>query len=135
MSAPAPDDLTPQGFAELIGTNWGSFDPDDARATIEVADHHRQPYGIVHGGVFAALAESLCSAATYAAVRDEGLVAIGQANDCSFLRPISEGTITARARVRSRGRTTWVWDVEILDSAERLCALARLTTAVRPPRD
>ncbi|CAN5436760.1 PaaI family thioesterase [soil metagenome] len=129
------EEMAPQGFAELIGTTWVSFDPDDARATIEVADRHLQPYGIVHGGVYASLSESLCSAATYAAVRDEGMVAIGQANDTSFLRPITEGTIEAVARARSRGRTTWVWDVEILDSEGRLCALSRMTVAVRPMRD
>lgn len=122
-------------FAELIGTQWISFDPDDARAAIDVADHHKQPYGIVHGGVYASLAESLCSAATYEAVREDGMVAMGQANDTAFLRPITEGTIDARARARSRGRTTWVWDVEILDSAERVCALVRMTIAVRPMRD
>ena len=122
-------------FAELIGTQWISFDPDDARAAIEVAEHHKQPNGIVHGGVYASLAESLCSAATYEAVREDGMVAIGQANDTAFLRPITEGTIDARARARSRGRTTWVWDVEILDSAERVCALVRMTIAVRPMRD
>lgn len=122
-------------FAELIGTQWISFDPDDARASIEVADHHKQPHGIVHGGVYASLAESLCSAATYEAVREDGMVAMGQANDTAFLRPITEGTIDARARARSRGTTTWVWDVEILDSAERVCALVRMTIAVRPMRD
>ncbi len=63
------------------------------------------------------------------------MVAMGQANDTAFLRPITEGTIDARARARSRGRTTWVWDVEILDSAERVCALVRMTIAVRPMRD
>ena len=122
-------------FAELIGTQWISFDPDDARAAIEVAEHHKQPNGIVHGGVYASLAESLCSAATHKAVREDGMVAMGQANDTAFLRPITEGTIDARARARSRGRTTWVWDVEILDSAERVCALVRMTIAVRPMRD
>ncbi len=122
-------------FAELIGTQWISFDPDDARAAIEVAEHHKQPNGIVHGGVYASLAESLCSAATHEAVREDGMVAMGQANDTAFLRPITEGTIDARARARSRGRTTWVWDVEILDSAERVCALVRMTIAVRPMRD
>lgn len=122
-------------FADLIGTQWISFDPDDARAAIEVAEHHKQPNGIVHGGVYASLAESLCSAATHEAVREDGMVAMGQANDTAFLRPITEGTIDARARARSRGRTTWVWDVEILDSAERVCALVRMTIAVRPMRD
>jgi 1,4-dihydroxy-2-naphthoyl-CoA hydrolase len=127
--------IEPQGFAAYIGVNWVSIDPDDARATVEVEDHHKQPYGIVHGGVYAALAESLCSTATYVAVRDHGMVSLGQANDTSFLRPITGGTITATARARSRGKTTWVWEVEISDDESRLCALVRMTIAVRPRRD
>ena len=75
-----PED-TPSGFAEEIGVEWLSLDPDDARARITVEPRHLQPYGIVHGGVFAALAESLTSAATYAAVHEEHMVAMGQAND------------------------------------------------------
>ena len=67
---------------------------------------HLQPYGIVHGGVFAALAESLTSAATYAAVHEEDMVAMGQANDTTFLRPIGDGHINAAATPRHRGRTT-----------------------------
>ncbi|HEX2359497.1 MAG TPA: PaaI family thioesterase [Solirubrobacterales bacterium] len=131
----SPESLRPDGFAAHIGVEWAELDPDHARATIAIEDHHRQPYGIVHGGVFAALAESLCSAATYAAVMDDGMVAMGQANDTSFVRPITGGMITARAKARSRGRTTWVWDVDILDDEERLCAMVRMTIAVRPRRD
>ncbi len=124
----------PSGFAEYIGTEWVDLDPDEARARIAVEDRHKQPYGIVHGGVYATLAESVTSAATYEAIKDDGMVAMGQSNHATFLRPITQGTITAVARARQRGRTTWVWDVEILDSDERLCALVRMTIAVRPLR-
>jgi len=125
----------PTGFAEEIGTEWIDFDPDNARARIAVEKRHLQPFGIVHGGVYATLAESICSAATYNTVREDGMVAMGQANDTTFLRPISEGEITATARTRHRGRTTWVWDVEITDDEGRVCALSRMTIAVRPRRD
>jgi len=128
------EEFAPQGFAELIGAEWVSFGPDEARATIEVREDHLQPYGVVHGGVYASLAESLTSAATYAAVKDDDMVAVGMANNTSFLRPIREGRIEAVARPRSRGKTTWVWDVEILDSEGRVCALSRMTIAVRPLR-
>ena len=126
------DDALPSGFAEYMGTEWLAFDPDDARARVAVEDRHKQPHGIVHGGVYATLAESICSAATYAAVRDDGLVAMAQANSTTFLRPVTEGHITAVARARQRGRTTWVWDVECLDDSDRVCALVRMTIAVRP---
>jgi 1,4-dihydroxy-2-naphthoyl-CoA hydrolase len=127
-------ETTPSGFAEDIGVEWINLDPEDARARIAVESRHLQPYGIVHGGVFASLAESLTSAATYGVVREEGMVAMGQANDTTFLRPIGDGYINASAKARHRGRTTWVWDVEITDDGGRTCALARVTIAVRPRR-
>jgi 1,4-dihydroxy-2-naphthoyl-CoA hydrolase len=127
-------ETTPSGFAEEIGVEWINLDPDDARARIAVEPRHLQPHGIVHGGVFASLAESLSSAATHGAVREEGMVAMGQANDTTFLRPISGGYVNATARTRHRGRTTWIWDVEVSDDDGRTCALSRVTIAVRPAR-
>jgi uncharacterized protein (TIGR00369 family) len=131
----AQPETTPAGFAEEIGIEWLNLDPDDARARIAIEPRHLQPFGIVHGGVFAALAESLTSAATYGAVHEQGMVAMGQANDTTFLRPIGEGHANAAATPRHRGRTTWVWDVEITDDGGRVCALSRMTIAVRPARD
>jgi 1,4-dihydroxy-2-naphthoyl-CoA hydrolase len=122
------------GFADLIGTEWIDLDPDQARARIEVKPHHQQRHGVVHGGVYAALAESLCSAATDDAVRPEGMVALGQANSTTFLRPITSGHINAVGRMRQRGRTTWIWDVELSDDDGQVCALVRMTIAVRPQR-
>ena len=130
-----PTDFPPGGFAEQIGVEWVNLDPDDARARIAVEARHLQPSGVVHGGVYASLAESISSASTYVAVRDEGLVAFGQANHATFLHPISGGHINASAQTRQRGRTIWVWDVELTDDDGRLCALVRTTIAVRQPRD
>jgi uncharacterized protein (TIGR00369 family) len=53
-------------------------------------------------------------------------------NSTSFLRPITEGTVRARAVRLHRGRTTWVWDVTFSDDAGRTCAVTRMTIAVRP---
>jgi 1,4-dihydroxy-2-naphthoyl-CoA hydrolase len=132
--AKSPYEVPTSGFAGYIGVEWTDFGPDPATARIEVQDHHKQPYGIVHGGVYAALAESITSAATYRAVADDGMVAMGQGNSTTFLRPITEGTITAVATPRQRGKTTWVWDVELLDDDDRVCALVRMTIAVREQR-
>jgi 1,4-dihydroxy-2-naphthoyl-CoA hydrolase len=129
-----PTDFAPSGFAEEIGVEWLDFDPENARARITVQPRHLQPNGVVHGGVYASLAESLTSAATYRAVKDNGELAFGMANNTSFLRIISEGHVNAVARARQRGRTTWVWDVELTDDEGRLCALSRMTVAVRPSR-
>lgn len=125
----------PSGFAELIGTEWLELDPDGARARLAVREHHLQPYGVVHGGVYASLAESLCSAATYSAVAEQEMVALGMSNHGTFLRPIADGHVNASAVARHRGSTTWIWDVEMSDDSGRLCALVRMTIAVRPRRE
>lgn len=131
----AQAEAAPSGFADSIGVEWVDFDPDNARARIEVEPRHLQPFGTVHGGVYSALAESICSAATYSAVADQEMAAMGQSNDTTFMRPILEGHVNAVAKARHRGRTTWVWDVEMADDDGRLCALSRVTIAVRPRRD
>jgi uncharacterized protein (TIGR00369 family) len=131
----AEPETQPAGFADEIGVEWVELDPDDARARIAVEPRHLQPFGTVHGGVYAALAESICSAATYSAVADQGMAAMGQSNNTTFLRPILDGHVNAVAHARHRGRTTWVWDVEMRDDEDRVCALARVTIAVRPRRD
>ena len=119
------------GFDGLYGLELLAISGDEVRAQVVVRDEHKQPAGLVHGGVFASIAESIASFATWLAVRDEGLSAQGLSNQTSFLRPVVDGTIHAIGRRRHRGRTTWVWDVEISDDAARLCALVRMTIAVR----
>ena len=106
--------------------------PELARSRAEVGDQHKQPLGLVHGGVYAAMAESLASQATYMAVAGDGKIAVGMSNHTTFIRPILSGTVHAEARRRHRGSTTWVWDVDMTDDEGRLCALARVTIAVRP---
>ena len=123
------------GFDRLYGLELMELDPERARAQVRVRDELKQPYGLVHGGVYAAIAESLASIATGAAVAAEGRIAMGLSNQTSFLRPITEGTIHAVAVARHRGRTTWVWEVEMSDDAGRLCVLTRMTIAVREAED
>jgi uncharacterized protein (TIGR00369 family) len=121
-----------QGFDALYGLEILEVTDDLVRAQVPVRDDLRQPFGLVHGGVLASIAETLASLGTLAVVVAQGNAAMGSSNATSFLRPILDGTIHARALRRHRGRTTWVWDVEITDDAGRLCALTRMTIAVRP---
>jgi 1,4-dihydroxy-2-naphthoyl-CoA hydrolase len=128
-------DTPPSPFDELIGTEWLEMGAEEARGRIAVADHHKQPFGLVHGGLYATLAESVCSRATGLIVGPEGKVPLGQSNNTTLLRPITAGHLNAHARRRHGGSTTWVWDVEISDDDGRLCALVRMTIAVRPRRE
>ena len=123
-----------QSFDGLYGLEFVESGDGVVRGRAAVRDAIKQPLGLVHGGVYAAMAESLASTGTYLAVVDEGRIAMGLSNATSFLRPITEGHVHATARARHRGRTTWIWDVEITDDQERLCAMSRVTIAVRAPR-
>lgn len=126
---PVPPD---QSFDALVGLRRFDVGEESARGEVTVRREIMQPWGLVHGGVYASIAESLASWATGMAVVPLGDAAMGQSNMTHFLRPITEGTIHALATRRHRGRTSWVWDVDITDDAGRLCATSRVTVAVRP---
>jgi uncharacterized protein (TIGR00369 family) len=121
----------PVGFDRHYGLDIVAIDENEVRAQVAVRDELRQPAGLVHGGVFASMAESMTSIATWLAVHDQGKTAMGQSNQTSFLRPIVDGTIHAVGTCRHRGRTTWVWEVEHTDDEDRLVAISRVTIAVR----
>ena len=120
-----------RGFDALYGLTVTAMSDSEVAAEVPVRDELLQPAGLVHGGVLASIAESITSTATAMAVWPEGKAAQGMSNQTSFLRPITSGTIHAEARRRHRGRTTWVWEVDITDDEGRLCALVRMTIAVR----
>lgn len=122
------------GFDRLYGLEITELADGVVRGRVPVRDEIKQPAGLVHGGVYAAVAESLATSGTAVTVLRDGNTAMGISNQTSFLRPITEGSINAVARARHRGRTTWVWEVELTDDADRLCSLARVTVAVRPRR-
>jgi 1,4-dihydroxy-2-naphthoyl-CoA hydrolase len=119
-------------FDALVGTEWLDDDPEHARVRVSIRDDLRQPVGLMHGGVISTLVESVCSRATALAVLDSGMAAMGQSISVNFMRPVTEGHAEVRAKARHRGRTTWVWEAEVVDAEERLCALAQMTIAVRP---
>ncbi|MEY2536239.1 MAG: 1,4-dihydroxy-2-naphthoyl-CoA hydrolase [bacterium] len=120
---------------DVLAFEFVDSDETTGRGRVPVADRVRQRMGIVHGGVYAALAEMVATEATVAQVWGAGQVAMGISNGTSFLRPVFAGAVHAAARLRHRGRTTWLWDVDLSDDHGRLCATSRVTVAVRrrPP--
>jgi 1,4-dihydroxy-2-naphthoyl-CoA hydrolase len=133
VSEAPPQPVPPEnGLDGLLGFEMLEAGPEAARARVDVGERHKQPFGLVHGGVYAAMAEALASQATYLTVRDEGKIAVGLSNHTSFMRPILSGSVHAEGRCKHRGSTTWIWEVEMADDQGRLCALSRVTMAVRP---
>ena len=115
-------------FDALYGIEILSAGEEHAHGRVPVSDAVLQPAGLVHGGVYASMAESLAVAATQAAT---GRVVVGHSSQTSFLRPITAGVVHAVGRPRHRGRSTWVWEFDVTDDDGRLCAVVRMTVAVR----
>jgi 1,4-dihydroxy-2-naphthoyl-CoA hydrolase len=113
----------PAPMAALFDLEITERGDGEVRARVPVTDSLKQPLGLVHGGVFASIADALAVGATDGALR-------ALSNQASFLRPVTGGTIHATARRRHQGRTTAVWEVDLADDAGRLCALVRVTVAV-----
>jgi 1,4-dihydroxy-2-naphthoyl-CoA hydrolase len=127
------EDVVPEAqcLDGVLGFEVVSIGEGEAVGRFPVQDRVRQRFGLVHGGAYAALAEMLATEATVAHVYADGFAAMGISNDTSFLKGARGDWITARARRRHRGRTTWVWEVDHTDGEDRLVAVSRVTIAVR----
>jgi 1,4-dihydroxy-2-naphthoyl-CoA hydrolase len=122
----------PGTLDDTLGFELLEAGPDRVRGRFSADRRVQQPFGLVHGGAYMAFAESMASVATFQAVAGDGNIAVGQANDNHFLRPVAEGYVHAEGTPIHRGRTSWVWDIRFTDDRDRLCAISRVTIAVRP---
>ena len=122
-------------LAERIGIRITEVGPDYLRATLPVTPDVHQPYGVLHGGVSAALAETVGSVAANLCVDTSRFVCLGQEINANHLRPVASGVLTATARAFHIGSRSQVWGIEIRDAAGRLTCVARLTLAVVARRE
>jgi 1,4-dihydroxy-2-naphthoyl-CoA hydrolase len=122
-------------FDRFYGLQLIELSDEFVRARVDIEDRHRQPFGLVHGGLYASIAESMAVAGTARGIAGDRRVATGLSTQTSFLRPITGDRVEATARPRHRGRSTWVWEVEISDDLGRLCVLSRVTISAVPRRD
>ena len=121
-----------RSFDAHYGLEYLGAGDGEARGRVRLRADNLGTDGTVQSGVYAAMAESLASQATAIAVYGDGNIAVGLSNHTSFMRPALEGHVHASARRVHRGSTTWVWEIELTDDGGRLCALSRVTMAVRP---
>jgi 1,4-dihydroxy-2-naphthoyl-CoA hydrolase len=124
-----PLERTFEGFLDL---EWLEIAPDSAHVRFHVRENLKQPLGLMHGGIFAAVAETVASVATVNNVWRDGLVGAGLSNYASFLRPITDGLVDVRARLRGHDDREWMWSHDFRDEEDNLCALVDVTIAVRP---
>lgn len=108
--------------------------PGMIQLRMPLGPNSRQPYGALHGGAVLALMETAASHGTELGVDTTTRVVFGQGFSCSLLRTVWDGHVVATATALHQGSTTWVWDVRVVDSRERLIAIGTGTIAVRPRR-
>ena len=127
MTSPGPDDNLglQRGFVKLVGVRVAEASGDRVVLTCPVTPDLHQPFGLVHGGVYATLAETAASVAGASWFGERGVVA-GVSNHTDFLRAVREGGLRAEATPLSRGRTTQLWQVEISDDRGRLVAHSKV---------
>jgi 1,4-dihydroxy-2-naphthoyl-CoA hydrolase len=126
----APEDLARCAFDELIGIRTVEVGPDRCVSLTEVRPELHQPFGLVHGGVYAAIIESLASVGANAWLgASSGLRAVGVSNHTDFLRSARDGWLRAEATPIQRGRTFQLWGVAVTDADGRLCAHGKVRLA------
>jgi len=114
------------GFNKLLGLDFIKAAPDEYVAEIKIDERHLQPYGIVHGGVYSSMIETLCSAGAALSVYSEGKSAVGLENSTSFLRAVRSGVLRCTARPILKGRRSHVWEAQVTDDRKRLIATGRV---------
>lgn len=127
MKPPDPRDReqVAVGFVKLLGLRIEEATGDRVVLACPVTPDLHQPYGLVHGGVHASLAETAASIAGALWFGDRGKV-VGISNHTDFVRAVRGGTLHAEATPLARGRTTQLWQVAISDDQDRLVAHAKV---------
>lgn len=137
--ASAADDLAAtlndnlDGWNAAMGIRFVRATRDEVVAELRVGDVHRQPYGVVHGGVYAGMIETIASVGAALDAVARGQSVVGLENNTSFLRATREGTLRATARPLARGRRSQVWQGEIVDDAGRIVAAGRVRLLALEP--
>src|SRR5215475_12361704 len=114
------------GFNVTLGLVFTRASSDEVACEVPVGPHLVQPYGLVHGGVYSSIVETLASVGAALFAMPLGLAPVGVENTTSFLRAVRSGKLVGVARPLHRGRTTQVWEVEVRSDDGKLAATGRV---------
>jgi uncharacterized protein (TIGR00369 family) len=131
-TAPPPD--FDKGFDSEIGLRYVDVTPDGGTAVLQIHDKLLQPWGVMHGGVYCSIVESLASVSGHVwLTANGGGTVVGVNNNTDFLRAISSGTVTAVSTPIHRGRRQQLWQINITDDTDRLVARGQVRLQNLPP--
>ncbi len=114
------------GWSRAMGIVYTAASGDEVVCEFEIAEQHLQPFGLVHGGVYCGMIETVTSIGATLHVRAQGQEAVGLENNTSFVRGTKAGKLRIVARPISRGRTNQLWEAWVRDDKDRIVAQGRV---------
>lgn len=114
------------GFNQALNLTFVRTSEDEVVAQMPITSHHHQPMGIVHGGVYCALVETVCSVGGYLASQAAGRLVVGVDNHTSFLKAQRTGVLTVTGKPLVKGKRTQLWEANITNEAGELVATGRV---------
>jgi 1,4-dihydroxy-2-naphthoyl-CoA hydrolase len=124
------NELSVNTMSEVLGIKFTEVGDNFIKASMPVTSATHQPYGLLHGGASAALAETIGSVASWMVIDREKYICVGMEINCNHIRGKKDGLVVATAEPLHIGSTTHVWDIKIRDEREKLVCVSRLTVAV-----
>ncbi|MCC6599447.1 MAG: hotdog fold thioesterase [Crocinitomicaceae bacterium] len=125
------NELGEKTLMKSLGMKITVLKPGYVEGTMPVDQRTHQPFGLLHGGASAALAETLGSIGSYLLVKDTKGLTVGVELNINHLRSKRSGIVTGKATIIHQGRTTHVWNIEIADEEGKLLAISRLTVMIK----
>ena len=125
------NDICKNSFVDHIGIRFTRFDGEQIAGEIELNSHHMQPGGVVHGGVYLSIAETVAGAGSQLLVMEQGKTALGSTVNSQHLAPVTEGKITATGKLIHKGIFKHIWDIEITDASGKLISISRVTNSIK----
>lgn len=114
------------GMDDALGVRIVRSGPDEVVLEYDVDDRHRQPYGIVHGGMHCTVVESACSMGAAIAAASRGQSVVGIDNHTSFIHAVREGRLTVTAHPLTRGKRSQLWQADVRSDDGTLVASGRV---------
>lgn len=125
----------PGSVLAAIGMVLDSASPSEVLAHLDVDERHHMSRGIVHGGIYATVIESVATIGATTALTDVGGYAVGVNNQTDFLRPHVQGPLAIVARPISQGRTLQLWQVELTNDQGKLISRGQVRLFNQYPKD
>ncbi len=124
------NELSINTLAQVLGIVFIEVGDSFLKASMPVNAITHQPYGLLHGGASAALAETVGSVASSLCIDNEKQICVGIELNCNHIRGKKDGVVTATVEPLHTGSSTHVWDIKIRDEKEKLICVSRLTVAI-----